>query len=166
MLILARSMGSLRFGELAQVYEQSLKEAASDYSRYPSGLAMQMAELDFRQYLQEVFFPTEGALCALWEVNGHYVSALRLEPYRDGLLLEGLETAPEQRHRGYGAALIQAVLGTLPCGKVYSHVRKANAISRKTHEKCGFRQISDSAAYIDGSVDRRCCTLVYEIEAT
>ena len=43
MLILARSMGSLRFGELALVYEQSLKEAASDYSQYRSGLAMQMA---------------------------------------------------------------------------------------------------------------------------
>lgn len=165
MLILAKSLGDLRFGELAAVYCDSIQASSAQWSRYPRGLALEMAEQDFRQYLQEIFFPTPGSLFAIWEVDGRYVSALRLEPYRDGFLLAGLETAPQQRRKGYGGALLQALLMSLADHgpvKVYSHVRKRNIASWKTHEKCGFRKISDCAAYLDGSVDSRCATLLYE----
>lgn len=165
MLILARSLKELRFAELAEVYSEFLREASTQWRNYPQGFALEMAEGDLRQYLQEVFFPTAGAMYALWEVNGRYVSALRLEPYRDGLLLEALETAPDQRNKGYAASLIGAVLAALSeqgRDKVYSHVHKHNAASRKAHEKCGFRVISDCAVYMDGSVDYRCSTLLYE----
>lgn len=167
MLILARSFRELRFGELMEVYAGSNAEKASDWPDLPRDFALSLAEQDFRQYLTEVFFRTPGAVCAVWEVSGTYVSALRLEPYRDGLLLEALETAPSQRKKGYAAALIREVQRQLAshCAvKLYSHVGKRNAPSRKTHEKCGFQVISDHAVYINGSVDYRCDTLVYEKE--
>lgn len=93
---------------------------------------------------------------------GEYISALRLEPYKDGLLLEALETAPRHRRKGYGYQLLKAVLNAFPDRKIYSHVSKRNVPSLAIHEKCGFRKISDAAAYIDGSVNERAVTLCYQ----
>lgn len=165
MLMIAESFKELRFAELLQVYEQSNLEAASEWKHLPPMFALQLAEQDFRQYLQDVFFKTPGAACFLWEENGHYVSALRLEPYRDGLLLAALETAPSYRKMGYAAVLIQAVQRHLTKNgavRLYSHVNKKNVASMRTHEKCGFRVVSDCAVYISGSMDYRSCTLLYE----
>lgn len=122
---------------------------------------LELAEQDFYQYLREVFFPVPGAVYCIWQEENAYVSALRLEPYRDGLLLEALETAPGERRRGYAEALIRAVLERFAPTKIYSHVGKRNYPSLKTHEKCGFRRALDYAVYVDGSVNRHCCTLVH-----
>lgn len=165
MLILAASLRQLRFGELMEVYSDSNEEKASDWPDLPHGFALLLAEQDFRQYLNEVFFRTNGAVCAVWEASGKYVSALRLEPYQDGLLLEALETAPSFRKKGYASALIREVqryLAEKGSVKLYSHVNKRNIPSLKTHEKCGFSIISDRAVYINGSVDYRSATLLYE----
>ncbi len=165
MLIAAKSMSDLHFGKLMEVYEQSNLEAAEERKNLPPMFALQLAEQDFRQYLREVFFKTNGAICFVWEENGRYVSALRIEPYRDGLLLAALETSSAQRGKGYAATLIREVQVYLrQQGKVklYSHVNKRNTASLRTHEKCGFRIISDCAVYLSGSVDYRCCTLLYE----
>jgi ribosomal protein S18 acetylase RimI-like enzyme len=85
-----------------------------------------------------------------------------LEPYRDGLLVEALETAPGYRRRGYAEALLRQVLGSFAGKKIYSHVDKTNIPSLRLHEKCGFSRISECAAYIDGSINSRACTLCYE----
>ena len=162
MLRIFTSLRDIRFGELMEVYADSNEEKASDWPGLPRGYALTLAEQDFRQYLQEVFFSTPDAVCAVWEENGKYVSALRLEPYKDGLLLEGLETHPAHRKKGYAAALIAAVQQHFGAVKLYSHVNKRNTASLKTHEKCGFRHWSDHAVYINGSVDHRCHTLLYE----
>lgn len=165
MLRIFTAARDLRFGELMEVYADSNLEKAEDWPNLPKGFALQLAEQDFRQYLLDVFFKTPGAVLAVWEHQGKYVCALRLEPYRDGLLLEGLETAPDRRKMGYAVALVRAMqahLAEQDSVKLYSHVAKKNLPSRKTHEKCGFREISDSAVYINGSVDYRCCTYLYE----
>ena len=165
MLIIAASIRQLRMEELMEVYADSNREKASDWPNLPKLFALELAEREFRQYLDTVFFRTPGAVMALWEEHGRYVSALRLEPYRDGLLLEGLETAPDHRKRGYAAALItavQAYLRELGAVRLYSHVGKRNAPSRRTHETCGFSRISDHAVYISGSVDYRCDTYRYD----
>jgi RimJ/RimL family protein N-acetyltransferase len=78
------------------------------------------------------------------------------------MLLEALETAPEQRKKGYATALIRAALAQVGTVKIYSHVGKRNEASLKTHISCGFRRISEQAVYADGSVNDRCCTLLYE----
>lgn len=162
MLRVFSSSRDLRFGALMEVYSDSNLEKAEEWPDLPRGFALQLAEQDFRQYLTEVFFPVPGAMLAVWEDGGKYVCALRLEPYKDGLLLAGLETHPDHRKKGYAAALIAAVQQYMGSTKIYSHVNKRNLASLKVHEKCGFRVISDRAVYINGSVDCRCCTFLYE----
>ncbi len=152
MLKIAVKLNDLSFSNLMEVYIEGNLEKED----------LLQAEQDFYQYLREVFFRTEGAVYCIWEEQGRYVSALRLEPYRDGWLLAALETAPEQRQKGYAGKLIGAVQEYYPDRKLYSHVSKRNVPSLKTHEKCGFRKILDYAVYADGSVLRSSVTLCWE----
>lgn len=161
-LVVAQSLRELSFGKLMEVYSESNLENGRDlWPNETEGRLLALAEQEFYNYLQQVFFRTSGAQYLIWEADGCYVSALRLEPYRDGLLLEALETAPQHRGKGYAAALMQAALESAGSMKVYSHVGKKNAASLRVHEKCGFMRISESAVYADGSVDSRCCTLCF-----
>ena len=150
MLQIARSMGELNFSQLMAVYEEGNRE---------SDKGLLQAEQDFYQYLRHDFFAVPGAYYALWQEGGEYVSALRFEPYKDGILLEALETAPTKRRMGYGEKLMRAVLPMEK--KIYSHVSKRNIASLNIHEKCGFQRISEQATYIDGSVNNKCCTLCF-----
>ena len=149
----------LRFGELMQVYAESNRE--NGRIRAP-GLSAErqaaQAEQDFYAYLRDDFFRTRGAAYGVWEIGGVYVSALRLEPYRDGLLLTALETRPDQRGKGYAKDLVSQAVAA--AGQtVYSHVGKKNTASLRVRLACGFEKISDSALYLDGSADSRCMTL-------
>lgn len=154
------TMGELSFLELMKVYaETNGKTAREEWPDLPEGFALEKAEREFYDYLRQVFFRTPGTAYALWEVNGNYVSALRLEPYRDGLLIEALETAPDQRRRGYARSLLQAVISAKADEKLYSHVENHNRASMALHLGCGFARVSDFAVYIDGSVNYRGCTL-------
>ena len=159
MLILAHNIRELRFGELMGVYLQGNQEKAKrDHPQEPAGVGLRLAEENLYRYLQECFFRIPGAVYAVWEEGGSYVSALRAEPYRDGALINALETAPDQRGRGFAFRLLGAVLDTLD-GPVYSHVAKDNIPSLKLHQKLGFERIQENAVYLDGSVDSRACTL-------
>ena len=163
MLILIKAMKELNFGQLMAVYAQSNRENGQEFwPELPQGQQLLRAEQDFYQYLRESFFVTEGAYCAVWAEKGKYVSALRLEPYQDGLLLEALETAPDHRRKGYAAALIRAVQELPEVEKIYAHVYKKNTPSLRTHERCEFRRVLEHAVYIDGSVRTNSCTLCYE----
>ncbi|MBE6975899.1 MAG: GNAT family N-acetyltransferase [Ruminococcaceae bacterium] len=163
MLYIANNLRELSFRQLMEVYAEGNMENAKElWPELPLGQGIIRAEQDFYQYLKECFFPTQGAFYALWVENGKYVSALRLEPYRDGLLLAALETAPEHRRQGYAKELIQTVLTELPRNKIYSHVSKKNIASLKTHGACGFQRILEHAVYADGSVLTTSCTLCRE----
>lgn len=167
MLLIAYSLGQLRFGELMKIYvEGNLENGAAEAPDETEDRQIQIGEEMFYQYLHDVFFTTPENRYAVWAEDGKYISALRLEPYQDGLLLEALETVPEKRRKGYAAKLISAVQQELAKQgniTIYSHVSKTNAASLRTHEKCGFRRIKDYAAYIDGSVNNRAYTLVFEV---
>ena len=155
-------MKDLSFGKLMEVYaEGNLENGQERWPDEPEYRQIALAEQEFYQYLQQVFFKTDGAEYLIWSENGRYISALRLEPYREGLLLEALETAPASRRKGYAAKLIQAALAYTGNVKIYSHVGKNNVASLRTHETCGFVKIMDYAVYADGSVDNRCCTLIH-----
>ena len=163
MLLEFEKLKDISFSKLMAVYEEGNKENAEEFwPDMEEGQRMLRAEQEFYQYLREVFFPTEQARYYVWEEQGVYLSALRLEPYRDGMLLEALETHPSHRRKGYAAKLIQAVQEACPNVKIYSHVGKRNTASLKTHEKCGFRRIADQAVYADGSVNSRSYTLCWE----
>lgn len=166
MLTVIGSMRELRFGRLMDVYAQTNRETARErWPSEPESYATSLAEQDFYNYLSTCFFPTSGAVYCVWQEGGRYVSALRLEPWRDGLLLEALESAPDRRNHGYACTLIRAVQAYLRergTVSIYSHISKHNTASIAVHEKCGFRKLYDYAVYADGSVDSRSGTYIYK----
>lgn len=163
MLIRANALHQLRFGQLMEVYrEGNLENGAEFWPSLPQPQQLLHAEQEFYAYLQQVFFAVSGACYYVWEEDGRYVSALRVEPYRDGLLLQALETLPSLRRCGYAAKLISAVQQRHADEKIYSHVGKRNTASLAVHTRCGFQRISEMAVYLDGSANDRCCTLLWQ----
>ena len=162
MLKIILSLKELDFSQLADVYSQSCRESGDmNYGKFPEAQRIFLAEQDFFGDLR-CFFRDKNAFYAVWEADGRYVSALRMEPYRDGLLLEGLETAQEMRGRGYAKLLVSSVLCELMSSDktvVYSHIDKKNAPSLCVHRACGFEMIRDCAVYADGSVSHKAYTM-------
>ena len=164
MLKVAKQLNQLAFSKLMAVYTQSNQDNGAQY--YPGKTAsMQLmeAEQDFYAYLQESFFRERDNCYALWEDCGRYLSAVRLERYKDGYLLAGLETNPDHRRKGYASRLICEVCDYLHRNgekRLYAHIEKDNTASLRTHEKCGFVKILDHAVYIDGSVSTDAVTLL------
>lgn len=158
MLLIAKGLEELDFSALMEIYIEGNLEKAEEYG--DGGLLR--AEREFYDYLREDFFRQRDAFYAVWTERGRYVSALRLEPYKDGWLLEALETAPDDRKKGYAKALIKAVLVYMGQAKIYSHVSKGNEASLRTHCVCGFRKFQDHAVYLDGTVTHRSVTLKNE----
>lgn len=163
MLTVAKSLRELDFGALMAVYVEGNRENGEDFYPHLSAEEQRLqAEQDFYAYLADCFFPAAGAAYYIWSEGGRYVSALRLEPYQDGLLLEALETCPEFRGRGYAKQLIRAVLETAEFEKIYVHISRRNTPSIAVHTACGFRKILDHAVYADGSLLRSSDTYLYE----
>ena len=152
MLICAEAFWQLDFDSLMEVYAEGNRENGEDlYPDENPERQLELAKRDFGCYLRENFFAQNDACYWVWSENGVYRSALRLEPYQDGLLLEALETHPEYRRRGYAKKLISAVLKGLPAGtKVYSHISKRNTPSIASHLTCGFFKLLDYSVDTDG----------------
>ena len=146
MLRVVQTMKELPFGQLMQVY-------SDEYDV--------QQEQAFYAYLRECFFRTPGAAYYLWYQGSECVSALRLEPWKDGMLVTGLHTAPDHRKRGMAKQLLMAVQERCP-ERLYSHIHKANTSSVMVHESCGFRKISGIASYLDGSCDHKSATYMFE----
>ena len=157
MLLIAKRLEELDFSALMDVYIEGNQEKADEYG--DGGLLR--AEREFYDYLREDFFRQKDAFYALWKVRGRYVSAMRLEPYGDGWLLEALETAPDHRRKGYAKELMHAVLDEMGHVIVYSHVSRRNEASLRIHYACGFQKHLDHVVYLDGSVTNRAITLRY-----
>ena len=154
----------LNIRQLIQVYEESLETAGKkQYGRLPKNMQIMEAEQDFYSFIDE-FLREPKSFIAVWAEGTCYCAALRMQTYKDGLLLSGLETAPAYRRNGYGMALLRETLDYLsgPC-KIYCHIRRDNTASSRLHTKCGFVKISDSAAYIDGTADHRTGTYMLQI---
>lgn len=152
-------LSDLNFEKLMAVYDEGNRENARVfYPKMDANAALLQAEQDFYAYLKDVFYTQEGAFYAVWEEQGQYISALRMEPFENGLLLAALETKPECRGRGFAKKLIMSVLEEMG-SPVYSHVHKQNAASLKAHHACGFERISEQATYLDGTVMENSCTL-------
>lgn len=167
MLKLFYSSGQIDLTELAEVYKESNQIIGRE--RYPwlrSREQLSKAEQDFFDYWLCDFFTVPLAVCAVWELDGRYTSALRLETYRDGMVLAGLETAPRERRKGYGSTLLREVLRHLRQAgrvKLYAHVSRRNKVSRQIHESCGFSILSEHAVFLDGSVSQNYDTYFLEI---
>ena len=170
MLLLIHNISDLRFSELMDVYRESNVLSGSElYPNVTSEIQLLNAEMDFYHYLRSVFFLQPDSFYAIWEAGGQYRAALRLEPYTDGMLLCGLETAPEARRQGFATTLIEAVIPYLResnIDTIYSHVSKTNIKSLAVHQKCGFQILKDHAVYSDGSVYHNSYTMIKRTEKT
>lgn len=162
MMKIIQSFNELNFRMLADVYLQSCQQSGKqNYPDYPPAQQILLAEQDLYGDVK-CFFEDKNAFYAVWELEGRYVSVLRMEPYKDGLLLEGLETAPEERGNGYAKLLLQSVLSNLSTQEIpviYSHIDKKNTPSLAVHIACGFEKIGDCAVYTDGSVSHNAYTM-------
>ncbi len=155
MLKVISNFRELDFTLLMEVYEEgNLQKGKQLYPNRSEYEQLSLSEEEHRDYLCE-FFRSKDSFVAVWELHGRYSAALRIEPYRDGLLLTALETAPRLRGKGCATALLRHTLAyisetsSLP---VYSHVKKSNKASLAVHKKCGFQIVLDHAVYLDGSV--------------
>lgn len=157
MLKLIKRASEIPFSDMACIYEESLTE--SGQRSYPhldaNGQAREAAQ-DFYAFLQD-FLKNERCYIFLWEAENRYVSGLRLEPYVDGVLITGLETAPSYRRRGYASKLLRAVLKQpeLQGVRVYSHIHRSNTASSALHLACGFLLSKHNARLVDGTVTGR-----------
>ena len=163
MLQIAEAYSELDLSAVDRIYGEFLIESARE--NYPDAgkdYGIALAREDFHSYLRDFFRDGEKAFYAFWVVDGVCVSALRMEGYRDGLLIEALETQPDMRCKGYASLLLRAAAAYadekyhLP---IYAHVGKKNNASLAVHRKCGFETILDHAEYIDGTVTQRAVTV-------
>lgn len=152
MLLVISKMQDLPFRLLAEVYTESIENAAQEnYPGRDDGLLQ--AEMDLYSYLRDVFFRIPGARVCLWKEEERIVCALRLEPYQDGMLLTALETHPAWRGKGYAKKLVHSSVSSVQ-NPVYSHIKRNNRQSISVHEKCDFEKIANYAVYLDGSVSQ------------
>ena len=136
--------------QLKSVYEESICKLADEFWLQNDQKHLE-AEQQFYADLCE-FYSINGARAAVWKENSMYISALRIERYKDGFLISSLETLPSVRSHGYASKLLKAVVETVGESKVYSHIHKDNIASMKLHKSLGFEIIADTAILVDGSV--------------
>ena len=153
------------FAALCAVYAQSLEsDRARDYPLLDAREGALLAEQDFYQYLSQVFFKTPGAVLLVYSVQGIYVSALRLEPYKDGFVLSALETCPEYRRNGFALSLVHSAVTFCDQNgihKLYAHIQKKNIASEKLHLSAGFALLGDGATLLDGAYSSQYTTYCY-----
>ena len=156
MLKIFRTSRQLDIRKLSEIYKESIQLSGRENYRHLSSCEqLSEAEKDFYDYWQYRFFTVSNAACAVWEVSGEFVAAVRLEPYNGGLLLAGLETAPQHRRKGYGKMLVKSVtqeLLTEDRTVLYAHIHKKNIASLCLHKSCGFTESLAYAVFLDGSV--------------
>lgn len=150
MLLKITSCADLDSRKLMDIYSESNTENAEDF--YPEetdrAVALRKAEDGYLSFLKDEFFKWAKATYWIWDEAGLWVSAVRICEIRDGLYyLEALETHPAQRKKGYGSRLLSSVLSAMKEDgpfRLCDCVSKKNVASLKTHEKCGFRIVSEN----------------------
>ena len=161
MLKIINTMRDFPFGQMMEVYYESnaatAREQFPDESEYEG---LYRVEMEFYRYLRYDFFTMGDGFYALWMEGNRPVSTARFERWKDGWLLEGLETHPDHRGKGYARRVLEGALLRIQ-EPVYAHVAKDNGPSLRVHEKCGFVRCPDTAL-VNGNFDSRFVTLVYK----
>lgn len=156
MIRIIDSLQQLDFFKLTELYSEDIEHDRWIYYphlEYFEGI--RQTEMGLYAYLRDCFFTENKGYFILNEEQRDYVSGVRFEPYRDGLLLNALMTAPSYRGMGYASMLLTYAFSHIDVacnGPVYSHVYMKNLPSVYLHEKFGFRKMLDYAILLDGSV--------------
>ena len=149
MLLRITRYGDLDEKKLMDIYAESNFEN-TDYffpDEPDKETALHKVEAGFLDFLKNEFFPLNKATYWILEENGVWYSALRTCEIQDGLYyLEALETRPDARRNGHAAQLLSGVLDALRKDgpfRLCDCVSKKNTASLRTHERCGFRIVSE-----------------------
>ena len=147
MLIEISGLSQLDMWKLLDIYSEGIRENAEEF--YPDEdvpEAIKKEEASFREFLCD-FFEKPGNTYWILSEDGVWVSALRLSETQEGFYyLEALETRPDSRRMGYAAKLIGCVIERLKIRgpfRICDCVSKRNLPSVRTHEKCGFKIVSE-----------------------
>lgn len=146
--------------KLMDVYSESNFEN-TDYffpNETDKAVAVRKVEEGFCGFLKDEFYANAGNAYWILEENGIWVCALRLNLIEKGLYyLEALETKPDCRKQGYATKLMNGVIETLKSDgsfRICDCISKKNVASIRTHEKCGFRIVSDKGFdYLQNEAD-------------
>lgn len=153
MIIFADKLSKLDFDLLSELYSDDIEDTRKrDYSRMDVYEGKLRAQQDYYQYLHDVFFKEIDGKIFVIKEEGRYICGVRLEPYKDGLLLNSLVTAADFRRKGYAAELLNHVLGCITDTSVYAHIHCRNIASLRLHEQLGFKLLCDYARMLDDSV--------------
>ena len=156
MLQIIRDFRKLNMGQLSRLYEEEIQfNGAKNYPYLDQNRQILESEQDAYAYYRE-FLSQSDAFFAVWLEDQHYQCGMRVEPYRDGVLITGLETHPSCRCSGYASMLMEQTRDYLldnGVTKIYSHIRNDNLPSIRVHRKCGFIKIQDTASFLDHSAD-------------
>lgn len=129
--------------------------------------ALRREEQGFIDFFQ-TFLAQEKNRYYVLEAAGRWVSALRLTRVRDFYYMEALETAPEEKRKGYAAHLINEVIRLLEkrgAVTIRSNVHKTNIPSLAVHEKCGFViEEENGTNHLTGKVSQRLYGMCYRQE--
>ena len=127
--------------------EGNLENAEYFYPDLDRVTGMKKVEDDFLAWLRTDFMKKPENTYWVLEENGVWVSALRLTELEGRLFyLEALETHPDHRRRGYAAKLLNEVAEALKKQgpfRICDCVSKRNTASIRTHERAGFRIVSE-----------------------
>ena len=152
MLLIAKSIKELNFSKLVYLYRVDVeKNRKMYYSHLEPNEGRLCAENDLYHYLRDVFFGQSKGVYYICEEQGVYLSALRLEGYEDGLLLNALVTDEDHRNKGYASVIFEEIRHSVSAS-VYSHIHRKNAASIGLHCKFGFEKHKDYAVLLDGTV--------------
>ena len=134
--------------KLMDLYAEGNRENAEDF--FPGEdpkMAVPKAEAGFLSFLKDEFFPAPENTYWVLELDGVWVSALRLTELNGRrFYLEALETHPDYRRQGYAVRLIRAVVGELQKSGPFcicDCVGKRNAASLAAHKRAGFAIVSE-----------------------
>ena len=160
-MLIKVDLDSLDFLQLKAVYAEGIEEnGAYFYPNESKEEQLALSARDFWEYLTSNYFLAPENRYWIWTESEQYISALRLDAYSDGLLLEALETRPGFRQMGFAKKLMDAALKQLPAGtKVYSQVSRHNAASLATHNSWGFSKLMDFAVDLDGTTVKEDITI-------
>lgn len=160
MLEFASTMSKISIAELKDIYcQQIAAQGRKYYGHQKTNLQYLNAEQDFYEDLKQ-FLRIDGARYALWRTQGRCVAAMRLEPYLDGMLITDLETAPNERCKGYATQLLEAVRQEYSDTDLYAHIACRNLQAVRVHQRCGFVKHLNYAIFVDGSAFADHCTYI------
>lgn len=136
------------------------------YPELPLMEGIAKEERKFVTMLREMFFPKPENELFVWRMESQWVAALRLTRLDGFYYLEALETKPDQRKKGYGRALLEAMckeLAVRGAVTIRDCVAKRNEASLRTHLSAGFVIDQDPGIdYLGGETDERCYGMLFQ----